>query len=66
MEGKMAITQIITTEVYRGEKEVELKVVFEDDVVTFFLDKREVFRGDWTNNFFELFCRAVGNWKRID
>ena len=66
MEGKMSIKQTITTEVYRGEKEVELKVEFQDDVVTFFLDKREIFGGDWTANFFELFCKAVGNWERLD
>ena len=54
----------IKTEVFVGEKEAPLRVVFEDDVVIFELDGKEVFAGDWTENFFEIFCRGIGNWPR--
>ena len=62
----MGISQSITTEVLTGDKEANLELVFEDDIVSFSLNGKEIFRGDWTMNFFELFCKAVGNWKRSD
>jgi hypothetical protein len=60
--------QIIETTVYddRTGEAVILKIIFDEDVVTFVLDEEEVFSGDWTANFFKVFCKAIGNWELLE
>lgn len=55
---------ITTTVIHNDGEEAELKFTHEDNVVTVSLDGEQLFSGDWTDNFFILFCKALGNWKR--
>ena len=40
----------------------ELTIRYKDDVLRFFIDNKEVFTGDWTGNFLEVFKRALKLW----
>lgn len=54
----------ITTPVLIDEKEVILKFEHEDDIVEVYLDGKKICDMDWTENYFIVCCKAIGNWSR--
>jgi len=52
---KVGITTIVTS---IEDKNVELRIEYEDDVLEFYLSDELIFAGDWTNNFKEV-CRKL-------
>jgi len=56
-------TESLLTEVCKqdGNSHI-LEVRNVGDVLEFYLDGKEVFSGDWTNNFLKVFKRAIEMW----
>jgi len=57
------IEEAIITEVCIGDNNGELQIRYSDDVLEFYLDGKEIFGGDWTNNFANIFKRALELWE---
>ncbi len=49
-----------------NEIDEELDVEYNEDVLTFRYQGKEVFSGDWTNNFREVFLRALEIWPVVE
>ena len=52
-------TRVVDTS---NEIDEELDVEYNEDVLTFRYQGKEVCSGDWTNNFREVFLRALELW----
>ena len=44
----------------------DLDIEYNEDVLTFRYQGKEVFSGDWTNNFREVFLRALEIWPAVE
>ena len=61
-EAKM-ISEVIKTTIYVGEREKTLEIECSGDWITFRLDGKILFSGDWDTNFYKVFNRALEIWK---
>ncbi len=66
-EHKLELVQRITSNIATcfkegNEHKLELVTNENDDVLTFVLDGKAIFDGDWSRNFAKLFDRAIIMW----
>lgn len=45
------------------DDEKQLEISFEDNVISFIIDGKELFAADWEGNFEDVFKRAIDIWK---
>jgi len=55
----------IATEVMIGDKEKELTIINEFNVLEFQIDGEEIFSGDWHGNLEKLFWEALKRWGNV-
>jgi len=54
----------LITDVVVGEgEEKKLEMRLDGEVLVFYLENKQIFRGDWFNNFKDMFERALEIWK---
>ena len=59
MVEKAIITQVV---IPNKDDSVELQIRRDDEVLTFILDGKRIFSGDWDNNLKEVFKEALQDW----
>jgi len=42
-----------------GGKEKKLRIIYQDDILTFTIEGKQLFTGDWNDNFYEVFSRFI-------